>query len=203
MPKANKVGKTRKAARSPQSFGDNDNDETGQSQSAYDGLSKGQRKKLMKKRQWEKKMMVVQQSLTLKNFRAGKGGGGGGGIMSGLDDALKGVEAEIRSEDGVAKDAASAAAAAAAAAAVKTNKAKHTLGVAEVGHLKLVLQHPSFVEDPFAAIKEHLNNTLPECEDNSGVGEKRAKKGKGKGKDGVGQGSGVVKKKRNGSRRRR
>ena len=41
-----------------------------------------------------------------------------------------------------------------------TNKAKKALANAEITHMGLVLQHPSFVANPFAAIQQHLRNSL-------------------------------------------
>ena len=41
-----------------------------------------------------------------------------------------------------------------------TNKSKKTLANTEISHMGLVLQHPSFKEDPFAAIQQHLRNSL-------------------------------------------
>lgn len=44
----------------------------------------------------------------------------------------------------------------------KTNKAKMDIAQKELTHLNLVLQHPSFVSNPFATMQEHLKNSLSE-----------------------------------------
>ena len=41
-----------------------------------------------------------------------------------------------------------------------TVKAKKNLANSEIGHMGLVLEHPSFKENPFAAIQQHLRNSL-------------------------------------------
>jgi len=69
--------------------------------------------------------------------------------------------------------------------------------------MKLVLQHPGFKENPFGAIATHLNNTLPEGRDNSGMqGKVNGRKvgGGGKGEEEQKMEGG---KKRNGSRKRK
>ena len=46
-----------------------------------------------------------------------------------------------------------------------TNKSKKTLANTEISHMGLVLEHPKFKEDPFAAIQQHLRNSLaPDAE---------------------------------------
>ncbi len=46
-----------------------------------------------------------------------------------------------------------------------TNKSKKAIANREISHMDLVLQHPSFNQNPFAAIQQHLRNSLaPEAE---------------------------------------
>mmetsp|Transcript_30034 Transcript_30034/g.70814 ORF Transcript_30034/g.70814 Transcript_30034/m.70814 type:complete len:135 (-) Transcript_30034:1320-1724(-) len=45
---------------------------------------------------------------------------------------------------------------------VTTNKAKRQLVAKEVEHMNLILQHPSFKQDPFETMQQHLKNTFAE-----------------------------------------
>ena len=47
-----------------------------------------------------------------------------------------------------------------AAAVVKSNKMKKSIAVREVERMKLVQQHPSFVEDPIDAMKAHIEHMI-------------------------------------------
>jgi len=47
-----------------------------------------------------------------------------------------------------------------AAGSSLTSKRRQKLVVEETKHMQQVLQHPAFVADPFAALQEHLSNTM-------------------------------------------
>ena len=46
--------------------------------------------------------------------------------------------------------------------ALKSNQARHQLVQTEMIQMNLVLQHPTFQQDPLATIREHLQNSFPE-----------------------------------------
>ena len=62
-----------------------------------------------------------------------------------------------------------------------TSKKRQKLVVEETQHLRAVLEHPAFVADPFAALQEHLQNTVapPPLEDSRGGNPKNKKRSKG------------------------
>ena len=61
-----------------------------------------------------------------------------------------------------------------------SSKKRQQLVVEETQHLQAVLEHPAFVADPFAALQEHLQNTIqPPAEDGQGSSQKK-KTAKGK-----------------------
>ena len=41
-----------------------------------------------------------------------------------------------------------------------SNKAKKAIVASEVEHMKLVLEHPAYQQDPLATLREHLQNSL-------------------------------------------
>lgn len=60
-----------------------------------------------------------------------------------------------------------------------TSKKRQQLVVEETQHLQAVLEHPAFVADPFAALQEHLQNTVtPPVDEREGDGSKKKKGGK-------------------------
>jgi hypothetical protein len=167
------------------------------------GLSRGQRKRLARRQAHDSRAMLINQSLTLNHFRDEKkkkekevadsmeidGGGGavGGGAVSGMMANVK--NALPAYNPGLQKPAV-------APPSIVTNSAKKSTTASELTHLSLVVSHPSFQQNPFLAIQQHLNNTLPNREDNVGD----ARHGK---KVIVDPFADVVVKKRNGSAKRR
>ena len=55
---------------------------------------------------------------------------------------------------------AGAGAAAAGAGGSLTTKKRQKLVAEETAHMKAVLEHPAFVADPFAALQQHIANTV-------------------------------------------
>jgi hypothetical protein len=48
----------------------------------------------------------------------------------------------------------------AAVAEVQSNKFRKQVAVREVGRMRLVLEHPAFVEDPWSSVHSHLRHVL-------------------------------------------
>lgn len=117
-----------------------------------ESLSRGQRKRLAKREQYLKREKMVMSSLRLQRLEEQKG------RIDGLDAMREALVGAAKSAD-YAKTASSQAQPA-AAAKCNTNKSKKALGNNEISHMSLVLQHPSFQENPFAAIQTHLRNSL-------------------------------------------
>eukprot|EP00584_Thalassiosira_punctigera_P020122 CAMPEP_0172574386 /NCGR_PEP_ID=MMETSP1067-20121228/136673_1 /TAXON_ID=265564 ORGANISM="Thalassiosira punctigera, Strain Tpunct2005C2" /NCGR_SAMPLE_ID=MMETSP1067 /ASSEMBLY_ACC=CAM_ASM_000444 /LENGTH=224 /DNA_ID=CAMNT_0013367013 /DNA_START=140 /DNA_END=814 /DNA_ORIENTATION=+ len=174
MPKASKVGKFRAAARASSrdvksapltaqylaqkkvSAVNEDAD------AAKEPLSRGQRKRLAKREQYLKREKMVMWSLRLKRLEDQKGRLDGlDALREALGEAMlpssKSNEAEGKGAEKSSNKIGNLT--------CNTNKSKKTLANAEIPHMGLVLQHPSFKEDPFAAIQQHLRNSLaPEVE---------------------------------------
>lgn len=182
MPKASKVGKARAAAKASsrdvraapltaeyltqkKSAATNDDvdatlAELGEKETQ--SLSRGQKKRLAKREKYLKRDNMVMSSLRLQRLEEQKG------RLDGLDairEALgNAISPSSKSSTAAAKDL-SKSAETATLLACNTNKSKKTLANTEISHMGLVLQHPSFKENPFAAIQQHLRNSLaPEAE---------------------------------------
>jgi len=100
--------------------------------------------------------------LTLTKFREAKkadGGGKGGSqkLLAGLSEALPVYDPKNQTPATAPKPS-----------AITTNKLKKSTAASELAHLSLVMAHPGFKEDPFAAIMQHLDNTLPPTSNNVG-----------------------------------
>ena len=75
------------------------------------------------------------------------------GMKASLDELLEANEGKHKKLKGGGSDA---AAPSQAMAAVKRQK----VVAEETAHMQQVIQHPAFVADPFAALQEHLKNTV-------------------------------------------
>mmetsp|Transcript_7391 Transcript_7391/g.12277 ORF Transcript_7391/g.12277 Transcript_7391/m.12277 type:complete len:217 (+) Transcript_7391:110-760(+) len=115
-----------------------------------EALSRGQRKRLAKREQFLKRERMVMSSLRLKKLEEQKG------KLDGLDA----IKEALTSTTSTAKDAQSSTHHAINQLSSQTVKAKKNLANSEIGHMGLVLEHPSFQENPFAAIQQHLRNSL-------------------------------------------
>eukprot|EP00980_Cylindrotheca_fusiformis_P025055 scaffold12982_cov129-Cylindrotheca_fusiformis.AAC.3 len=109
-------------------------------------LSRGQRRRLAKREQYLKREKMILASLKLKSQEEQKGKIDG---LNALREALLGTTEQT---DQIKEDE--------AVATHKSNKGKKRMVSEEAFRMNLVLQHPAFKENPFATIKEHLQNTL-------------------------------------------
>ena len=116
-------------------------------------LSRGQRKRLAKREQFLKRERMVMASLRLQKLEAQKG------KLDGLD-AIKEALSSTTSTAGEGQSSHPPSHAVEAQLSSHTMKAKKNLANTEIGHMGLVLDHPSFKENPFAAIQQHLRNSL-------------------------------------------
>ncbi len=172
MPKASKVGKARAAAKATsrdvrgapltsqyssskkKDDGDDNLDPSKQQQ-----LSRGQKKRLAKREQYLKRERMVMSSLRLQRLEEQKG------RLDGLDAIREALGAAATSSAATPTTATSTKPGATSAAEttknkLSTNKSKKTLANTEISHMSLVLQHPSFQQNPFDAIQQHLRNSL-------------------------------------------
>jgi Ribosome biogenesis protein SLX9 len=166
MPKVSKVGKFRNNAVtisnkvagsvSPSKEDDRDrsvsaktsNDREANALENEDGLSRGQRKRQVKKDQYMKRQKLVLSTLMLKRREEQSKRIDG---LNALKEALLGTLQEnpkMKIDNN--------------APSFTTNFSKQKLVVQEVSHLGLVLEHPAFRSNPFATIQEHLKNSLSE-----------------------------------------
>lgn len=183
MPKASKVGKFRAASRAssrdvkgaPLTSGYNLSQQkkdvsTSAAAKSGDGtyfpsekeetvLSRGQKKRLAKREQYLNKEKMVLSSLRLQRLEEQKG------KIDGLD-AIRDALGEAMSSNLYSKsklpdnNISDGSKDITTKNTVNTNKAKKALANAEITHMGLVLQHPSFMTNPFAAIQHHLRNSL-------------------------------------------
>jgi len=180
MPKATKVGQFRSAARASsrdvrgaplteqhlawkkEKYAINpDADASSPKTEETEVLSRGQKKRLAKRDQYLKREKMVMSSLRLQRLEEQKG------KLDGLDairEALGVASPSTKSITSAAKDLPKSVDKT-TNLACNTNKSKKTLANTEISHMGLVLQHPSFKENPFAAIQQHLRNSLaPDAE---------------------------------------
>ena len=129
-------------------------------------LSRGQRKRLAKQKQYQRRQQLILSSLKLKREEEQKK------RIDGLD-AIKGALLATVRKGNSEKDGEQANESQASTLEdeqdeqgapkpnmLKDNRSKRLLVEKEAAQLSLVVQHPSFQADPFATIREHLQNTL-------------------------------------------
>ena len=109
-----------------------------------EALSRGQRKRLAKREQFLKRERMVMSSLRLKKLDEQKG------KLDGLD-AIKEALTATTSTSNEAQTSTHTSTQVNQLSS-QTVKAKKNLANSEIGHMGLVLEHPSFKENPFAAI---------------------------------------------------
>lgn len=124
-----------------------------QQQQEQQPLSRGQRKRTAKREQYLKREQLVLSSLELKRQEDQKK------RIDGLD-AMKSALLDTIHLHAAAKSDTTATTT--TTAIIKTNKSRQRLVGKEVAQMALVLQHPSFQADPFATIRQHLKNTIPQ-----------------------------------------
>lgn len=178
MPKATKVGKFRSASKAssrdvraaPLTFHSNlspekkkrvdvhpkntdvTNDDEFPNEMDDAPLSRGQRKRLAKREQYLKRENMVMSSLRLRRIDDQKG------KLDGLDAIREALTASTSSSSvSVPRQQKQAPN---KLMTCNTNRSKRTLANSEISHMGLVLSHPKFNEDPFAAIRLHLQNSL-------------------------------------------
>jgi hypothetical protein len=135
MPKVSKVGKFRKAATASKEQ-PNAQDETA-------SMSRGQRKRQMKREQYLKREKMIFSTLKLQREEEQKHRLDG---LDALKEALPTTAASTPEQT--------------TSQLLTTNKRKKKIAATEMEHMNLVLQHPAFQSNPFDAIQQHLRNTL-------------------------------------------
>lgn len=112
----------------------------------HEVLSKGQKKRRQKRASLMVKMGMLEPDLkfTAASARREK------------KDAFNALLSELESTLPAASDVVRPA----AGQVVKTNKLKKTLAVRETQRMKLVQQHPAFLESPLAAVTKHIQHML-------------------------------------------
>jgi len=158
-------------------------------------LSRGQRKRLAKREQYLKKERLVLNSLKLKHAEEQKK------RIDGLDAIKEALIATVTKETAKEgkEDDNDETSKAEEKHMIKTNKARKSLVEKETAQMNLVLQHPRFQADPFATIREHLQNTLAkDAQKNAKEAEKHVKERdeKRQQKKAIKKDNGVKKKKR-------
>lgn len=119
-------------------------------------LSKGQKKRLQKKEKVMTKIGLISpvfQSAQLKKKKKEEDNA----LYSELEATMKLNLASDSSNNGVIK--------AAADTSMKSNKMKKSVAVREAARMKLVQQHPAFMENPIAAINLHLQQMISNKQD--------------------------------------
>ena len=109
-------------------------------------LSKGQRKRRQKRASLMVKMGMAEPKLKYNKASTKKE------KRDAFNALLSELESSLPGENDVVRPA--------AAVSVRTNKLKKTLAVRETQRMKLVQQHPAFVENPLEAVKKHIEHML-------------------------------------------
>ena len=129
------------------------------------GLSKGQKKRLIKREQYMKKERMILSTLKLrKQEDQSKRIDGLDALKEALLDAVSTDNAAATSSSvSKRKNAVDTNANSTTGShlnSLKSNSSRQQLLQREMIHMELVLQHPTFQEDPLATIREHLQNTF-------------------------------------------
>eukprot|EP00979_Chaetoceros_neogracilis_P009378 scaffold2132_cov183-Chaetoceros_neogracile.AAC.3 len=159
MPKVKRVAKSRSKAAaasilsSTKTIADVDKIEnTEKGSDAAQNLSRGQRKRMLKREQYLRREKMVLSTLKLKKLEDQQDRLDGlDAIKDALSDTVKKNQQSSKERSKEKSDKAESA---------KTNKAKKGIAQKELSHFNLVLQHPSFQSNPFATMQEHLRNSF-------------------------------------------
>jgi len=131
---------------------DNANDDEFPNEMDDAPLSRGQRKRLAKREQYLKRENMVMSSLRLRRLDDQKGKLDGlDAIREALTTSTSSLSVSVTQQQKQEPKK---------LMTCNTNKSKRTLANSEISHMGLVLSHPKFNEDPFAAIRLHLQNSL-------------------------------------------
>lgn len=159
MPKVKRVANSRSKAAaavsllsSTKNIAVDKNDGTEKGPDATQNLSRGQKKRMLKRDQYLRRETMVLSTLKLKKIEEQKGRIDGlDAIKDALSDTVKKSQQMSNDPTEEINDKSEAA---------KTNKAKKDIAQKELTHFNLVLQHPSFQSNPFATMQEHLRNSF-------------------------------------------
>jgi len=122
-----------------------------QKQMTADALSRGQRKRQAKREQYLQRENMILSSLRLKKAEEQKT------RIDGMDAMRKALLDTVVEQEG-GHDAAKEEKP--TSSLLKSSKSRKELVGKEVTQMNLVMQHPAFQADPFATIREHLQNTI-------------------------------------------
>lgn len=111
-------------------------------------LSRGQRKRLAKREQYLKRERLILSTLRLKDREEQQR------RIDGLD-TLRDALMDIENREGEARNASEDG-----QLSQLTKSEQQKLATNEMQQMELVMQHPAFRQDPFAAIQEHIKNTF-------------------------------------------
>jgi Ribosome biogenesis protein SLX9 len=119
-------------------------------------LSRGQRKRQAKREQYLRKERMILSSLQVKHQaeQAKRIDG-----LDAIKEALLATVAET-TDDKIAGEPQHQPVQQKQPSLLKTNRGRKRLVEKEVTQMNLVLQHPAFLADPFATMREHLQNTI-------------------------------------------
>jgi len=154
MPKVTKVGsfRAKAAADRENSKIDAKNADSTETAASDNNLSRGQRKRLAKREQYLKREQMILSSLKLaRQVQQSKQIDG----VDALYEALSTVQHTTEKPASIPTSSSSTS-----NTNPRNNQQKQAIAVQEVNHLNLVLQHPAFQSNPFAAIQNHLKNSL-------------------------------------------
>jgi ABC-type dipeptide/oligopeptide/nickel transport system ATPase component len=118
-----------------------------------DLLSRGQRKRLAKREQYLKREQMIMSSLKLSHEESQKNRLDGlDAIKNALAETIRHTVQHSSRNTGSPLDKQSSV--------TKSNFSKKKIAHKEINQLNLVLQHPSYISNPFATIQEHLKNSF-------------------------------------------
>jgi len=115
-------------------------------------LSRGQKKRLAKREQYAKREKMILSSLRIQRAEQQRKRIDG---MDALKEALNEAMETADTKPHYATDEGPIP-----VVQVKGNHSKRVIAQKEIQHMHLVLQHPSFVQQPFETMQEHLRNTF-------------------------------------------
>ena len=151
MPKVSRVGRSRNKL-VVDSVKNEESNDVAKDPDSTQALSRGQRKRMQKRQQYVKREQMVLSTLKIQRLDDQKG------HIDGMDAIKDALTETIKKNNGASKKSKAVS----EPSSDNSNKAKKDIAQKELTHLNLVLQHPSFRENPFATMQEHLRNTLAE-----------------------------------------
>mmetsp|Transcript_24331 Transcript_24331/g.28667 ORF Transcript_24331/g.28667 Transcript_24331/m.28667 type:complete len:224 (-) Transcript_24331:35-706(-) len=151
-----------KKGASSQSSTSNPQNDVNEPETKRPPLNRGEKKRNARREKYLKRENMIRNTLKLRKNDDPKG------LLDGMDAIKEALTQAVQKNREISRQKSLEASSTSSSTTnggvefSKTNKGKRDIAQREIPHLNLVLQHPSFKENPFATMQEHLRNSVAE-----------------------------------------